>query len=386
MRRHVQRGTAQAEVEIGDVSAFLRLRERWDELVCQNPLDAPFLRHDFLRLWLENFAPDARLSLWTVGQDRRLDLALPLIERRGLFRGVPARVWRAPVNVHSCRFDLIAPPPDRVSSVSIDALVEAIADRAGDFDVIELPDVPEDGLLRQVWQRLGERGLPTFAWASMDTPWFDLRSDEEELGRTAHFRSNLRRRRKKLEALAPLSLQRCVGGSELEALLEEGFQIESAGWKGSARTAIACSPSLRAFYSEWARSNALSGELCLYFLRLGTRAIAFHFGIASGQTYYLPKCGFDESLAECSPGQILMDFVARDLIQRGFERFDFLGPSMSWKLDWAETSRAHHWLYVFADTRRGRLLHWLKTRDFKGLKGFQGLGALFRGRGAAPRD
>ncbi len=364
MRRRVE---GAFQVEVGDFAAFLRLRERWDELISQNPLDAPFLRHDFLRLWIENFAPGADLSLWTVAQDRRLALALPLLRQWRLFRGLPARIWRAPANVHSCRFDLIAPSKERLAPQAIEALLDALLG-GRDFDVIELPDVPADGPLRQLWERAGARGCPTFAWPSMDTPWIDLSAGEAGLRLSAHFRSNLRRRRKKLEAMGPLALQRCVGGSDLEALLEEGFQIERSSWKGSARTAIACSPVLRAFYSEWARSNALSGELCLYFLRMGARAIAFQFGIASGQTYYLPKVGFDESLGECSPGQVLMDFVVRDLLQRGVTRFDFLGPPMVWKRDWTQRSRPHHWLYVFADTRRGRILHWLKSRE---------LGALF---------
>ncbi|MBQ4335391.1 MAG: GNAT family N-acetyltransferase, partial [Myxococcaceae bacterium] len=121
----------------------------------------------------------------------------------------------------------------------------------------------------------------------------------------------------------------------------------------------------------------LSGQLSLYFLRLGERAIAFHYGIASGQTYYLPKVGFDEALGDCSPGQVLMDLVVRDLIQRGTTRFDFLGPSMAWKRDWTRQTRPHHWLYLFADTRRGRLLRWLKSLDVGALVG--------RGRGRGGR-
>lgn len=368
MRRRVEEA---CQVEVGDFSTFLRLRERWDELISENPLDAPFLRHDFLRLWIENFASTARFSLWTVVRDRRLELALPLLRRRGLFRGIPARIWRAPANVHSCRFDLIAPAKERIAPRSIDALLDALMCRR-DVDVIELPDVPDDGPLRRLWERARERGQPTFAWPSMDTPWIDLGAGEERLQLSAHFRGNLRRRRKKLEAMGPLALQRCVGGGALEALLEEGFEIERSSWKGSERTAIACSPALRAFYSEWARSNALCGELCLYFLRLGERAIAFHFGLVSGQTYYLPKVGFDETLGECSPGQVLMDFVVRDLIRRGLTRFDFLGPSMTWKRDWTRRSRPHHWLYLFADTPRGHLLRWLKSRDLGALIGRKG--------------
>ena len=56
---------------------------------------------------------------------------------------------------------------------------------------------------------------------------------------------NLRRRAKKLEAeVGPLTLERVDGSGRgaLDAILDEGFALEAAGWKGERGTAIACDP------------------------------------------------------------------------------------------------------------------------------------------------
>ena len=50
------------------------------------------------------------------------------------------------------------------------------------------------------------------------------------------------------------------------------------------------------------------------------------------------------------------------VVDRAFdgEEGHFLGDSEPWKLEWTSTTRAHDWLFVFAGTPRGRLMHPLK--------------------------
>ncbi|MFN7134567.1 MAG: GNAT family N-acetyltransferase, partial [Myxococcales bacterium] len=169
-------------------------------------------------------------------------------------------------------------------------------------------------------------------------------------------------RSSKLEERGKVTLERFTGGPALERLLEEGFQLEQSGWKGREGTAIACDPAVRGFYAEYARAAALAGELSLYFLRVGGEAVGFHYGLTRGDTYYLPKMAYAEELKECSPGQLIMQAVLEDCCARGLKEFDFLGPLMPWKQDWTDEVRVHHWLYVFAKSRKGRALEQLKFR------------------------
>src|SRR5438876_9352622 len=112
----------------------------------------------------------------------------------------------------------------------------------------------------------------------------------------------------------------------------------------------------RGFYSELARAARYGGYLRFYFLNVGGQPVAFHYGLAWNGTYLLLKPGYDESIKECSPGQLLVENVLEDCISSGFREFDFLGPDMTWKRDWTQRARRHSWLFVYRDTTLGRAL------------------------------
>jgi CelD/BcsL family acetyltransferase involved in cellulose biosynthesis len=85
--------------------------------------------------------------------------------------------------------------------------------------------------------------------------------------------------------------------------------------------------------------------------------VAFHFGLEHHNRYFLLKPGYDETLADCSPGQLLVGEVLRDLSERGVEEFDFLGPQMPWKMEWTDRLRPHCWTFIIRPTPRGRFLY-----------------------------
>jgi hypothetical protein len=55
---------------------------------------------------------------------------------------------------------------------------------------------------------------------------------------------------------------------------------------------------------------------------------------------------------------LLQDLFARDDVRE----YDFLGESADWKLQWTKLSRPHYWLFVFSNTFKGRLLHFIKSQ------------------------
>ncbi len=353
-------------VEELDREQFDRLRPEWDALAQRCGRGAPFFSHLFLRTHLDNFEYGARLRVLVCreapskGSAGRLVAALPLIEEQATLCGIPVKRLRSPSGVHSNRFDLLFDPEH---DEALPALWRAVAELS-DWDVLELRDVPAGGHGWRLWTYARREEHPVGAWESMRSPYIPLDGGHAAvLGRLdAKFKANLRRRRRKLEERGKVELQRVEGGAALEHLLEEGFLLESSGWKGREGTAIACDPVTRGFYAEYARKAALHGELSCYFLRVDGRAVGFHYGLTRGSTYILPKMAYDEELKECSPGQLVMDAVLQDCCARGLKEFDFLGPLMPWKQDWTDQVRLHHWLYVFARTRKGRALEQLKFR------------------------
>jgi CelD/BcsL family acetyltransferase involved in cellulose biosynthesis len=340
-------------------AAFVRLAAEWNSLV-EATRNEPFYRHEFFRIWIDNFAPAADLRILTLrDSDGRLTAALPLIAERASLCGVPVRQLSATANPHSCRFDMIAREPAAAAAAFGGWLC---ADRT--WDVLRLTDVPDGGAAWALFAEARARGLPTATWESLRSPYVPLPATWDLFQARLHakLKANCRRRRRKLEDKGKVELERVDGGFSLDAVLEDGFGLEQSGWKGGRGTAIAQDAATRGFYTELARDAAAAGRLALYFLRLDGRPVAFQYGLSHGGRYFLLKPAYDETLADCSPGQLLTEDVMADCIARQLSEFDFLGPDMPWKRDWADAVRRHTFLYAFADTVFGRALRAAKFR------------------------
>src|SRR5258708_4590427 len=346
------------------------LGNRWDFARFEpqvNPLakgQAPFSQHAFVRIWLDNFAPRPKLRVLRAYDDRELVGVLPLIES-GTFLGLPVRQLTAAANPHSCRFDLLATEPERVGR----AFFAHLAARR-DWDVLRISDVPDRGGAWHLYRAAQEAKFPVGIWESMRSPYLALPKAYSKLEETLQgkFRSNLRRRRRRLSERGEVTVERVTGGPDLDARLEEGLALERSGWKGQRGTAIAQDRATHGFYSELARAASYAGELSMYFLRLDGRAIAFHYGLVKDNRYFLLKPAYAEDLSECSPGQLLVEEALQDCIAPGLEELDFLGPDMPWKRDWTQLTRVHHWLFVFRDHALGRALRRAKFDWLPALK------------------
>ena len=343
-----------------DPVAFAGLAHEWDALVerCGGGI---LHRHGFLRLWREHFAPGETLRVLTRrSSDGLLTAALPLLLRRTRIYGVPVRELSAMANVHSGRFDLLAEDPPEAARAFLGVLVEQ-----ADWDVLRLIDVPQGGAAEALLDAAESAGLRSGRWASMNSPYIDLPASwskmEQRLRR--HFRANMRRRRRRLSELGEVTSDLCDGSDHalLRARLDEGLQLEAEGWKGRGGTAIRQAPDTLGFYTSLARQAGSEGQLRLWFLRLDGQAIAFQYGLQDGTRYLLLKPTYDEAHGAVGPGQLLMEVVLQDCIARGLLEFDFLGPGMPWKSDWASKGRPHDWLYLFRGAR-GRIVHGLKFR------------------------
>ncbi|PTL77802.1 GNAT family N-acetyltransferase [Vitiosangium sp. GDMCC 1.1324] len=338
----------------------------WDGLARAMPEAGPFALSGWTRLWMESFAPGSTLRVFRASRGGRAIAMAPLLERRGRLAGVPVRLWQSPSNEHSQRvaWALDAACPRE----AVRGVWERL--REEPWEVLLLKDIEAGGAVdATLGEAAGEDGFLVARWPSLESPWLPVVSrDALEQTLDARFRANLRRRRKKLAKHGTLELERVEGGDALTRALEEGLGLEGGGWKGRSGTAIVCHPETLAFYGRLARFAAEEGCLSLYTLKVGGRPVAFHFGLEYGGRYYLLKPGYDEGFSECSPGQLLVEDVLEDLAHRGTAEFDFLGPKMTWKLDWTERLRSHVWLFILRPSLKGRLLYAARFRQGPAVK------------------
>lgn len=343
------RGSASGKPAVVEVlqgrERFLSLKKTWNETLVSGPDPAPALEHDFLRLWLENFAPGADVATHLVRLQGRLSAAIGMTTGTGTVDRVPVRITRSWTNSHSTRGGMLLGDE---GLEAIGPLVDRMAQ--AEWDVLELRDLPRAGGLVETFDKhLRRGGFRTHMDRPMDSPYIPLPFEWEELnGRLdSRFRQNLRRRRRRLEEQGPVSFETIRGLDGLDEALEDAFAIEASGWKGRGGSAIRSQPETTGFYAAWARQLAHAGRLRLSFLKVGNKRIAFHFAHVTRGRYHLPKCGFNEGWRECSPGQLMMVDVLRQCIEEHVETFEFLGHMMTWKRDWTPLVRPHATLWAF---------------------------------------
>jgi hypothetical protein len=379
-------GELEMQIVLGR-DAFVQLERAWNDALARGPRDEPMLRHEWMRAYIENFAPGATLRTFVARAGREIHAAVPLIETRDRSTDtchLPMTTWSLPVNDHSQRGGVLL---GRRWKEGLEAIWRALRtlQQSHSWDRLRLRDLPE-GAGEWELRALAERDrYPCGLWVSLRSPYLPLpelpapgarpqgsgqnkveklpsaggRFELVEAALDGKFRQNLRRRRRRLAEKGEVKYV-LLDGKDAAALdegLADFFTIEGSGWKGKGGTAIAQRPELVGFYTQIARDAAKRGALALGFLELSGQRIAAHLSMVHAGKHYLLKLGYDEALHEFSPGQQLTTDAIRDSCTRGLREFDFLGPCMEWKLDWESKLRQHTWLTIFRPTIRGRLVH-----------------------------
>ncbi len=276
--------------------------------------------------------------------------------------GVPVRQLQFIWNVYTERFDFII---GRWPQAAHRAALDYLLSRKKDWDLLLLQQLPAGSPTLTEMRRLApEYGLSVEIFPSAASPYVPIAGSWdsycERLG--AKHRSNLRNREKRLGRLGSVSLEIVSSPKDLPQALKDGFNLEAAGWKGQAGTAIRNCPEVRHFYTQLAQLAAERGSLRLYFLTLNGERIAFGYFLERDCKLYFLKPGYDPRYARYSPSNLLCHLVLRDAFGRGLSQLDFLGLADPWKSDWTKNLRTHYWLYLFPDRLKPRLLHWIRFR------------------------
>ena len=196
--------------------------------------------------------------------------------------------------------------------------------------------------------RLIVRALEHSPYIATDIGWRAYLAE-----RDAKMLRELRRRRRVLEREGTLSFSIARGGEHLDGLVDEGFTVEAAGWKGQGGSAVASDPATLRFYREIAHWAAARGALRLGFLRLDGRAIGFDFSIEEGGVHYLLKTGFDPAFSRFSPGKLLRYDMIEHTFEAGLRFYEFLGTNNPWKDEWTHLVRERSLVQAFSPSLPG---------------------------------
>jgi CelD/BcsL family acetyltransferase involved in cellulose biosynthesis len=308
---------------------------RWGDLERRALEPNPFLAPQAVLPAARHLGAPSSLRLLTVEADGRLVFLLPVVDAapRGLApvpHRVPlrrARVAGLQTWMHSyCFLGTPLVDPD----VDLDRLWTAIStDLPGARPApwLELPEVSAEGPIGRSLRRLaaerpvhhaslGARGYarrrpaPTYL-----SEWMSSKQ-----------RSNLGRKRRALARELGVDVVTVEHGrTDPMGAVARFLELEAAGWKGLAGTAMIRRPGHAEFLVDLAEGFAAEGRLAVFALEAGDRTLAQSIALLAGAGLFGFKRAFDEDLARSSPGTLL-DI---DLLDWFHARDD---------LDWIDTS------------------------------------------------
>ena len=118
-------------------------------------------------------------------------------------------------------------------------------------------------------------------------------------------RKEIRRQWNRLGECGEVTVERLRGDERLEDWTGEFLTLESAGWKGSAGSALASQDATRILFREALSGAAARGRLERLALRLDNKPIAMLATFLTPPGAFSFKTAFDEEFARFSPGVLL---------------------------------------------------------------------------------
>jgi CelD/BcsL family acetyltransferase involved in cellulose biosynthesis len=323
------------------------LAREWDEL-SEDANASLWARPGWIQPWWRAFGK-GDLEVFTFRERGRLRAAIPM--------GRSPTMARSPSNWHTPTFGAVAsdePSRRRLMSALLSTKTPAftlmfVEENSPDQTALTLAAAARH-------RRLLIRELESSPVVSLSDGW-----DSYEAGLSKKIRTELRRRRRRLSEMGELEFAVEDGSRALDRALEEGFEVERAGWKGQKGTAIASSEKTKSFYTDVARWAASRGWLTLGYLRLDGKALAFDFCIEHDGSHFLLKTGFDPVFNKYGPGMLLRyEMIKRAFLEKDLHSYEFLGRNEAWKMQWTDQVRRRLAVQVFA--RVTGFGHWAAYR------------------------
>jgi hypothetical protein len=130
----------------------------------------------------------------------------------------------------------------------------------------------------------------------------------------------------------------------LQPAFEAFMAVEASGWKSQATSggALRDRPEQRAFYQALVDRSAAGSGLEIHTLHAGDVCVAAALCLRSGRELAIPKLGYDERYAACSPGHLLLQWTLQLCrADAAIDRVNMVSHA-SWMRSWRPDALRNH--------------------------------------------
>ncbi|MEQ8410943.1 MAG: GNAT family N-acetyltransferase [Erythrobacter sp.] len=281
-------------------------RTQWERLVREASEPNPFFEPFFLVPGLARWGASARVTVKAFFRGDTLCGLYPVV-RAQRYYGYPLAHATGWLHANAfCGAPLVARGAEEAFWRALFEHFDRSARRAL---FLHLPVLPEKGALAVALENVLARQGRARSVARRESRAMlasDLSPDAYlEAAMRAKKRKELRRQHNRLAELGALAFERLEGGERLEQWTREFLELEAAGWKGEAGSALASQADTHGFFADALAGAATAGRLERLALRLDGTPVAMLANFLSSPGAFSFKTAFDESHARFSPGLLL---------------------------------------------------------------------------------
>ncbi|MBN1396052.1 MAG: GNAT family N-acetyltransferase [Pirellulales bacterium] len=313
-------------IHVASIEQLRNSAAAWDDLWWRSDVALPLARAETLAQWVEHFHPETEFHALVVEEDGRWITALPLVGRR---LGWLLPSGAQPGNAWSPCGEMLRDPTADADK-AMDALLAAAAGLRWHLLLLDhaVPETPRWQALLRACQRAD---VPAdyherfrVGRVKIDGDW-DLY--QKRLPKNHRQAMNRAARRLACEGELDFEMNLPPGPERIKAWLDEAFEVEDLGWKGSNGSSVFRTPGMFRFFVAQAELLARWGQLRTAALRLDGRIAAFVYGFQAKGIYFALKIGYDPRFSAFSPGQLLFHRLLERLHGDGQTGgLDFIGP------------------------------------------------------------
>lgn len=311
-----------AETRIVAIAELSKVPEdEWNDLVGRAADCSVFQSYGWVKSWWESFADEGRkLSILAARRGSQLVGVAPLfVEEMGTERKRGVRL-RFLGEEHADYLNFIV---DATTPEVLDLLLQCLVAGEMAWDEFHLPEIPERTALGQRLAALVETGD---AWLrALDRtpcPGIAIHDRDSEV-HTILNKNSLKRHAAGLSRLGTLTVEHFDQSTDILPLLPAFFTQHIERWSVTSSPSLFERQANQDLYRRLVESLCRHQQVLFTVLRLNGRAIAYHFGLLSGDALLWYKPSFDIALFRHSPGEVLLRELVAAGLDRNYDELDF---------------------------------------------------------------
>ncbi len=328
---------------IHDEAEFMALESCWDDLLSQSATSSPFLSWDWVKIWWEEHRAKSKLAIGVVRTLGNKILAIaPLISGREE-AGSRSQLWHLTFiggigEIASQGMDFIVPAgQEEILTPLLCGIFAKVLHR---IDIVRLTMIPEDSpnlpyvlqALKRVSSGVGQLNRQPSRTLSLPSSW-----EEIEKSHGGNWRSNMRRKLKKMEAEHQGRI--VIGGRDVpfEVAFQALLELHAQRWTDE--ESLFLHERTKRFHRQLCQRSAAAGRMMIVLLELDGKYQAATYCLIHDNKAWFYQAGWNQEYCAISIGKLALAWTVRHAIELGLREFDFLPVDYSYKQEWANGVR-----------------------------------------------